>query len=212
MPRNAAISCCICCSCMNSWPWADSPAPSLASAGTAAAASNDTSRAGTVFFMGLVAQFYAAVLGPVSFAVAAGNRALFTVGHQLQLCGGNTLQHHVALDSLGTTLAQGHVVFAGTALVGVAFQNDTAAVAFQVAGVYVEGAHGFRLEVGAVELEVEGFDGAQRSFAAAVEFAAVTGTTGHAAVKACIGVQGFVAGIVAAFGGTAYCKQQGQGQ
>src|SRR5690606_17715131 len=155
----------------------------------------------------LLAQFDAAVLSPGGLVTAGGNRTLFTVGNQLQLGWGNALQHQVALNGLGTTLAQSHVVLAGAALVGVAFQNDASAVAFQVLGVNVQSAHGFRLQIGAVVLEVEGGDGAQSGFFA--QSAVNTATTG---VVAGVRIDGAFARSVAAFGRAANGHGQSQTQ
>ncbi|MNJ63523.1 hypothetical protein D3C77_594340 [compost metagenome] len=90
-----------------------------------------------------------------------------------------------------------------------AFQNDASAVAFQVLGVYVEGTHGFRLEVGAVVLEVEGGDCAQSSFFA---HAAVNGTSVRTVASVRIDSARAFAGIVAALGGTANSDSHGQSQ
>ena len=144
-----------------------------------------------------------------------GNRTLFTVGNQLQLSRGNALQHQVALNGLGTTLAQSQVVLAGTALVGVTFQNDALAAGLQVTSVNVQSAHGFRLQVGAVVLEVEGGDGAQSGF---VAHAAVDGTRVGAIASVRVDSTGASAstsaftGGVAALGGTAHGDSHGQGQ
>src|SRR5690606_21722413 len=150
-------------------------------------------------------QFDATVLSPGGLVAASGNRALFAVGNQLQLSRGNALQNQVALNGLGTALAQSHVGLAGTAPVGVAFQNDASAVACQVLSVYVQSAHGFRLQVGAVVLEVEGGDGAQSGFfAQGTVYAAATG------VVAGVRVDSAFAGGVAALGRTTNGHGQSQ--
>src|SRR5690606_17789413 len=155
----------------------------------------------------LLTQLYATVLSPGLLVVASGNRTLFAVGNQFQLSRGNALQNQVALNGLGTTLAQSHVVLTGTALVSVAFQNDASAVAFQVLGVYVQSAHGFGFQVGAVVLEVESGDSAQsRFFAQAAINSASVGTV------ACVRVNSTFASSVAAFGGATYSNGESQGQ
>src|SRR5690606_24967639 len=80
----------------------------------------------------LLTQFDATVLRPGVLVAASGNRALLAVGNQLQLAGVDALQNQVALNGLGTTLAQSHVVLAGAALVSVAFQDNAVAVGLQV--------------------------------------------------------------------------------
>ncbi len=116
----------------------------------------------------------------------------------------------VALNGLGTTLAQSHVVLAGAAFVGVAFQHYALTAAFQVFRVYVQSAHGFRLQVGAVVLEVEGGDRTQSGFVAQ---AAVNGTAVGAI--ACVRIDaaiGTFTGSIAALGGATHSHSHGQSQ
>src|SRR5690606_33108420 len=115
----------------------------------------------------LLTQFYATVLSPGFFASASHSSFLFAVGDQLQLSGRNALQNQVALNGGCTTLTQSHVVLTSTTLIGVAFQHYAVTLRLEILGVYVQGAHGFGLQLRAVELEVESGDGAQSSFFAA---------------------------------------------
>src|SRR5690606_29364490 len=147
----------------------------------------------------LLAQFNATVLSPCFFGGANNSRLLFTVGDQLELGRGHALQNQVALNGSGTTLAQSHVVLTGATLVGVTFQNNAVALSFQVLGVNVQSAHGFRLQVGAVELEVEGGDGAQSGFFAAQ---ATVSTGGSASAVTGVRVYRAGTGSVTTLGGT----------
>src|SRR5690606_10218618 len=149
----------------------------------------------------LFTQFYTTVLGPCFFASTSDSRFLFAIGDQLQLCRGNALQHQIALNSCGTTLTQSHVVLTSTTLIGMAFQRYAITLCLEVLGVYVQGTHGFRLQIRAVELEVESGDGAQsRLFAADV--AAASGRSG-AAVITSVRINCTGAGSITALGGTA---------
>src|SRR5690606_41938595 len=92
---------------------------------------------------------------------------------------------------------------------GVTFQNDTVAGCLQVLGVDVQCAHGFRLQVGAVVLEVEGGDGAQSGFFAQ---AAVDGTSVRTVTGVGIDGSRTFARIIAALGGTADGNSHGQSE
>ena len=88
-------------------------------------------------------------------------------------------------------------------------QNDALAAGLQVTSVNVQSAHGFRLQVGAVVLEVEGGDGAQSGFFAhaAVDGARISTVTGIRIDRART-----FARIVAAFGRTTDSNSHGQSQ
>ncbi|MNY29166.1 hypothetical protein D3C86_1631930 [compost metagenome] len=89
-----------------------------------------------------------------------------------------------------------------------AFQDDASAVGLQVAGVNVQSAHGFRLQVGAVVLEEEGGDGAQGGLFTVQ--AAIDGT-GVGAV-ASVRIDCTFASSITALGGATYgnCHSQSQ--
>src|SRR5690606_33310451 len=107
------------------------------------------------------------------------------------------------------TLAQSHVVFTSTALVSVAFQNDASAIAFQVFGVNVQSAHGFRLQVRDGVFEVESSDGGQTSCfpQAAVQTVAV-----GVGVVAGVRINRASTRVVAALGRTTNSNCHGQSQ
>src|SRR5690606_9676628 len=149
----------------------------------------------------LLAQFDATVLSPGFLAGTGNGRLLFTVGDQLQLRRGYALQNQVTLNGSRTTLTQRHVVFAGATLVGVTFQRNTVALGFQVLGMNVQRAHRFGLQLGAVELEVEGGDCAQSSFFTAGT-AGISAGSGGAAAVARVRIHRASTCRVTAFGGT----------
>ncbi|RMS63822.1 hypothetical protein ALP65_01121 [Pseudomonas aeruginosa] len=131
-------------------------------------------------------------------------------------CGKTTLLRIIA--GLETPDA-GNIVFHGEDVsqhdvrdrnVGFVFQHYALTAAFQVFRVYVQSAHGFRLQVGAVVLEVEGGDRTQSGFVAQ---AAVNGTAVGAI--ACVRVDaaiGTFTGSIAALGGATHSHSHGQSQ
>src|SRR5690606_4990373 len=149
----------------------------------------------------LLTQFYATVLSPGFFASASNSCFLFTVGNQFQLSGRYALQNQVTLYGGRTALTQSHVVLASTTLVSVAFQHYAVALGLEILGVYVQGAHGFRLQLGAVELEVESGDSTQSSFFAADAAGTSRGRSG--AVVTSVRIDCASAGCIAALGRTA---------
>src|SRR5690606_7056035 len=115
--------------------------------------------------------FDATVEGPGLVVAAELGRALLAVADHFEVGGIHALQGEVLLDRVGATLAEGHVVLAGTALVGMAFEADLTVAAAQTLGVDVEGGAGLAGQHRLVELEVE--DGGN---AAGAEVIAVGGT------------------------------------
>ncbi|SPO68180.1 protein of unknown function [Pseudomonas sp. JV241A] len=155
----------------------------------------------------LLTQFDATVLSPGLLVVTGSNWTLFAVGNQFQLGRRNALQYQVALNGFRTTLAQSHVVFASTTLVGVTFQHDASAVAFQVLGMNVQSAHGFWLQVRAVVFEVEGGDCAQSSF-----FAQAAVNSASVGTVASVRIDLALTCVVTAFRGATYSYGHGQSQ
>src|SRR5699024_1507353 len=94
------------------------------------------SRSQATSSLGGVDDLDATVLGPAAVGMLAADRTLFTVADHVDLAGRGTVGFQRALHRLGTALAEAQVVFARTALVGIAFQAHVGAGAvLQILGV-----------------------------------------------------------------------------
>src|SRR5690606_27017266 len=138
--------------------------------------------------------FDATVEGPGLVVAAELGRALLAVADHFEVGGIHALQGEVLLDRVGATLAEGHVVLAGTALVGMAFEADLTVAAAQTLGVDVEGGAGLAGQHRLVELEVEDGGNAAGAEVIAVGGTVASGAGAHAAAGHAVGTGAILGG------------------
>ncbi len=103
-----------------------------------------------------VHDFHAPVQGVALFVLAGGGRTFLAVADDPDLLGRNTHGDHHLAHGIGPALAQGDVVFAAAALVGMPLQlGDGPPVAGQGAGVGFDDGPAFGTNIGAIVLEVD---------------------------------------------------------
>src|SRR5207253_4042441 len=96
----------------------------------------------------------AAVLRPARNVVADRDRAFLAVGHRTHAAGLDAARGEIIANRLGTAGAERNVVFAGAALVGVAFDREgVIAVLLQPLRLLVERAARLHREFGGIGLE-----------------------------------------------------------
>src|SRR5690606_30871139 len=111
----------------------------------------------SIYLAGAVDDFHATVLRPAALGRLGADRTLFAVAHDFQLAGRTTGSLQGRVDGIAAALAQGLVVGARAALVGVALQGDAGGrTVTQVLGVAADDGLELRLQGVLVEVEVHG--------------------------------------------------------